>query len=185
MNMSILFRLAATIAALVAVNCATIFSDSEYEYNIDSDPQGVTVSVMQNGFLVKKLTTPAKHTLDLAHDYILKFEKEGYETHQIRIRKDVDVWIVGSAACGMCGFFPGVLALAVDVLSGAAWQPEQARIYWEMERKKNPTAGVPDRFVLRLTVISQDGRTTIAETDIHPGDGEQYHSLSDIVVDVR
>ncbi|MCC5877884.1 MAG: hypothetical protein JJU11_16825 [Candidatus Sumerlaeia bacterium] len=48
---------------------------------------------------------------------------------ETELRRDLDPWFIGSCALLLVFFLPGVAAIAVDLITGAAMEPKDTQIY--------------------------------------------------------
>ncbi len=163
----------ALIALFPAVNCATVFSDSKYEYSFQSEPEAATVTIFSQGNEISRLQTPGAYELDLDSDYYFRFELDGYETHTIRLQKDVDLWIIGNIV------FFSYIGLVIDALTGAIHKPDTTTIRWSFKQKTSTAGEGPgsDSITLAIEYSSPRTGTTVARFDIHKGTGERYYNL--------
>lgn len=172
---------AISLAFAFGTNCATIFSDSQYDYNFESEPSSATVTIQSRGNEIARITTPGGYKLDLKNDYTIKFELEGYETHILRLQRDVDLWIIANIVC------TGGIGIAVDALTGAISKPDTTIIKWRFERKKSALRGVEDNdaMTVQLEFTGNNERTLLAEFDMQKGSGERHHNLNDLIQTVQ
>ena len=109
-------RLQKAIAITVIVSfcvsgCATIVHGTRQRISISSSPSGATATV--DGI---ELKTPQTISLERKNDYVVTFEKPGYQKRQVVIRKQFNglETIVGN----ILWLLPGLL---VDFVAGGAW----------------------------------------------------------------
>ncbi|MCR9141362.1 MAG: hypothetical protein NXI24_03860 [bacterium] len=169
--------LPAFIPLLFASHCATLFSDSNYDYSFESEPPGANVSILSGRNLIANITTPGTYRLDLNNNYNIRFELSGYETHALLIEKDVDLWILGN----FCNFGVG---LAIDALTGAIHKPSTSVIKWRFERQTGALRGLDgeDRDAIQVTLefSGNTGRKVVTGFQMKPGSGEVTHRLADL-----
>lgn len=112
------------IFSFFVVSCASIVSKSEYPVTISSDPEGVSIKIVNRaGGTVYKGETPTTVTLSAkagffkGENYTVVFSKEGYASHTAQIERGVDGWyILGNILIGgLIGWF------IVDPATGAMW----------------------------------------------------------------
>lgn len=105
-------------------SCASIVGKSEYPITISSDPEEVTITVVnRSGETVFKgktpttVTLPAKAGFFKGENYTVTFLKEGFASHTAQIERGVSGWyILGNLVFGgLIGWF------IVDPATGAMW----------------------------------------------------------------
>lgn len=168
-------RLLAAMLALSSVQCASIVSEHVYRYQIESDPQGATVTVYSNGVAGPALTTPGEVMLDLADDIALKFELPGYNTHLMVLQKDIDMWAIGNVVCG------GVIGIAIDFGTGALWKPVNPVILWRFQKSENSGGEAAGAYTVSLRVRTRDGREYAGEFLMRRGSDTRTEFLRNIV----
>jgi hypothetical protein len=115
------------------IGCASIMSGRHAEVTINSNPANAHVVIRdRRGQEVAALNTPAKVTLKRKERiifparYTATIEATGYHAATIPIRSTINPWILGNVVLG------GVVGLAVDNVTGAAWKPRDTDIYHEL-----------------------------------------------------
>lgn len=109
---------------LVAMGCASIVSKSNYPLMVNSIPQNANLTVTnKKGVDIYKGKTPTSLMLKAGAgffskaSYLLKFEKDGYQTKTIPVEMTFDGWYVGNL------IFGGLIGmLIVDPATGAMWK---------------------------------------------------------------
>jgi hypothetical protein len=130
MNVLALVRLGSVCGlALMASGCASIISGRHAEVTLDSNPPAAEVVIRdKHGNHVLTTQTPATVQLKRKDKFIwpakytAEFQKPGYQPKTVAINQRVNPWILGNVVFG------GVIGLAVDNATGAAWQPKVAAI---------------------------------------------------------
>jgi hypothetical protein len=121
--------LAVAWAAISASGCASIINGRTATVKIDSRPSEAQVVIRdKRGDPVLTTQTPA--TVELKRKdkfiwpakYTATIEKPGYQAKTVPIDQTVNPWIIGNVVFG------GVIGLAVDNATGAAWKPKVASI---------------------------------------------------------
>jgi len=110
---------------LVTTGCSTILHGSSQSVTIESTPTNAKVR-FSNGI---KGTTPFTTTLSTKREYIIEVKKEGYESAQAQITKNLR----GSTIIGNIFFL--LIGLAVDISTGAAFELSPDYINVELEKK--------------------------------------------------
>jgi hypothetical protein len=122
------------LAAASAGGCASIINGRTATVKIDSRPSEAQVVIRdKRGDTVLTTHTPA--TVELKRKdkfiwpakYTATIEKPGYEPKTVAIDQTVNPWIVGNIVFG------GVIGLAVDNATGAAWKPKVASFREDLE----------------------------------------------------
>ena len=111
---------------LCLTGCASIVGQATQKVDVTSQPDGVTVTVMDaKGETVAAGTTPAKLRLKAgagyfkAADYTVRFTKAGCTPQEVKIKRGLNGWYFGNIVFG------GLIGmLVVDPLTGAMWNLE-------------------------------------------------------------
>jgi hypothetical protein len=100
------------IGILSIAGCASIMHGSRQNISVASQPSGAVVRV--NNIVA---TTPGVVNLSRSTPmYILRFEKEGYESVEVKLIRTKDGWLWGNILLG------GLIGLAIDYSSGSAYK---------------------------------------------------------------
>jgi hypothetical protein len=106
-------RLTVLSYAVALAGCATMITGSTQTIHIASNEANVKVTV-QPGNLIA--TAPSALTLKRNESgYRLRFEKEGFESVDVRLSSGTNGWVFGNLLIG------GIIGLAVDYSNGAAY----------------------------------------------------------------
>lgn len=106
-------------------SCATIMHGGKQDIYLSSHPQGAVVRV--NNIAT---TTPGAITLDRKRScYVLIFEKEGYESVEVQLRRTIDGWFFGNILIG------GIIGIVVDFMTGAAYKITPQDVCIDFEEK--------------------------------------------------
>ncbi len=93
-------------------SCATIVSGRTQNVPVVSNPSGAIVTVG-----TQKQMTPATFILDKKQEYVVRVEKEGYESVEIIMKKGISGWIWGNIVFGLIG---GPIGVVIDISNGSA-----------------------------------------------------------------
>ena len=125
-------RLGMGMMALALAGCATIVHrGGKQRVLINSVPPGATATI--DGVI--KIQTPGEVKLKRGKDHVVVIEKEGYQPGQTLIDREFSGWVIGNIAFG------GLIGLAVDFGTGAAWNLEPETV--TVTLTPAPTASVP------------------------------------------
>ncbi len=133
---------------LLIVGCVTIIHGTRQNIAVNSVPSGAKVIVKG----VHMGTTPAVIELNRNEsNIILRFEKEGYEPVEVVLNRSVDAWIAGNI------IFGGLIGLAIDFISGAAYKlsPSEVNVILTELKKQG----------INLQNLSKDG--VVVAVDLH------------------
>ena len=132
------------LVALLIVSCATIIHGSRQSVTLNSVPSGVNV-IRQGAHIA---TTPAVVELPRnSTNVILTFEKDGYEPVEIILNRKVDGWIVGNIVFG------GLIGLAVDFISGAAYKLSPSEVNAALKELKAQGFDINENAKNNLIVV--------------------------------
>ena len=133
-TISLSLRAAVVGAAIGLTGCASIISGRTATVTIDSYPSHADVVIHdKHGQEVMATHTPARVELRRKDKFIwpakytATITKPGYKTSRVPINQTVNPWVVGNVVAG------GVIGLAIDNATGAAWKPKVAAIHSELE----------------------------------------------------
>ena len=125
-------------SALIFSGCASIFSDSNYPIQISSEPEKADIKVFnEEGIQVYQGKTPATVELRAGEawfdgkDYTVKFEKEGYLSEMLAIRRNLDTAYIVNFFVPF-GFIGSIF---VDPLTGAMWELESP-VFVNLDKKQ-------------------------------------------------
>jgi PEGA domain-containing protein len=135
-------RLFTVVACVSLAGCATLVHGRKQEVAVSSEPPGA--QVLLRGEAIG--TTPTKVKLPRRDSHLtLRFEKDGYQTAELPLKRRVSGWIAGDLAWGPLQFanqglestsqqataaviVPAIF-LGVDLLTGGAYKlPSQVQV---------------------------------------------------------
>jgi hypothetical protein len=98
---------------VTTIGCASITRGSKDTLVVNSDPSGAIVS-LSNGLNGK---TPCTFKVSRKGGFVVKIEKEGYETVEVQVEGQIS----GGGAAGMAGnvLLGGIIGAGVDAATGA------------------------------------------------------------------
>ena len=96
-------------SAMIISGCGAIFTGSTTTVPLSTTPAGALVSSNPPS---GQMETPTSIVLDKGHDYVLKFEKDGYEPATIMINKRVSAGMVVLDV-----LFTGLIGVVVDAVT--------------------------------------------------------------------
>lgn len=125
------FRVLFVAAAVALTGCASIVSDSKYQVEISSNPQGAQFEIVnEDGQTVSTGVTPDHIMLDAGAGYFdgetyrIIYRKDGYEQKSTLLNSKVDGWYWGNIGLGAGGIVIGMLF--VDPITGAMYKLPRA-----------------------------------------------------------
>ena len=136
MNKQQRFRLAIGAGLLLSMpGCASIMSGRHADVSFYSNVPNAHVVVRdKRGQEVANAATPStvalkrKDRLIFPAKYTATIEAPGYQSVDVPIGSKVNPWVLGNVAF----FYGGLVGLAVDNATGAAWSPKESTIYREL-----------------------------------------------------
>ena len=106
--------LAVFLVTALLTGCASIIHGSRQDIRVVSNPSGAIARVNLNN---QATTTPGILTLNRKEiGYVLTFEKEGYRSVEVSLRRTVDGWLFGNI------LFGGLIGIVIDFTSGSAYK---------------------------------------------------------------
>lgn len=102
------------------ISCATIVKGRFQKITVTSTPSEAWVIV--DGQQIK---TPGVVTLDTTRSmYVLRFEKEGYEPVEFKVKRTLSGWLFGNI------IFGGIIGIVIDFASNSAYklEPEEVEV---------------------------------------------------------
>jgi len=110
-------RLAAVVAPVLVIGCATIMHGSSQDVSISSQPTGATVTIDNQPAGVTPVAAKLKRK-DMHH---IAIHMDGYQPFEMVTTRKVSGWVWGNIVFG------GLIGLAVDAMTGGLYEvrPEQ------------------------------------------------------------
>lgn len=103
-----------------SISCASIVSGRSQHIPVITNPSGAIITVG-----TMKQVSPATFILDRRQEvYMVKVEKEGYESVEVTLKKGVNGWVFGNI------IFGGIIGLVIDIASGSAskFTPDEVEV---------------------------------------------------------
>jgi hypothetical protein len=151
---------------LATSGCASIISGRHADVTFYSNVPGAHVVVHdKHGREVASALTPStialkrKDRIIFPARYTATIEAPGYQTVQVPIGSKVNPWVFGNAIF----LYGGLVGLAIDNATGAAWAPRESTIYQELTPTSYANQGAPRPAV-------QTARASAAQT-VQPTSG--------------
>ena len=136
----------ATVAFLsvFSINCATIISGRTQDLPVTSTPSEAIITIGS-----MKQVSPATFMLDRRQGvYVVKVEKEGYQTVEVTLRKGVNGWVFGNI------IFGGLIGLVIDVASGSASKFTPTEIDVNLAEKQVGFNNVEGKDILFVKLVA-------------------------------
>ncbi len=149
--------LGACCVALVFVSsCASIVKGTNSPISISTSPEKAKVIIESlDGTQYEEKEAPCTFNLSTAKDYTVRIRLEGYQNRDMTLNRKLTGWLWGNIVFG------GIIGLAVDFGTGAAWEHEKS-INVNLEPKGH--AGFPEKAY--ITLVKQDRSTERLEVPI-------------------
>lgn len=163
-------RVAIFLIIIFMAGCATIISGTTDEISFTSNADPVKVYI--DGFKVGE--TPLKVDVEkkAGEGRLVRFEKEGYETQEFKLRNKVD-WIIVSDISSV------IISGGIDVLSGAIMEYSPKQYHIEMVKKADAGSEMGSRqikFASFVLIMSDDIQANLAA-----GSGPALEGLLELV----
>ena len=116
---------ALVVAGSLLSGCCSIFTGTTQTLTVGSEPEGAEI-LLNN---VSMGVTPGVITVERkTPSPILQFKKEGYETAQVPISKNMNLWLIGDLVLCIPFLIPGLVAGVIDFADGAAFELYPANV---------------------------------------------------------
>lgn len=126
---------AAFVCAVFTAGCATMINGSNQMIHVNTAPPAARVSVQPGG---TSADTPADLRLKRSKSgYLLRIEKGGFRTEEIRIGSTTSEWVVANIIIG------GLIGLAIDYGSGAAYDLTPSAIDVSLAPERSSIGDLP------------------------------------------
>lgn len=150
------------LSVLLLGGCASIVGDSSYPVAIKSTPEGATFEVRDStGKVLHTGTTPETVTLKSGEgyfdgaEYVIAFNKEGHEPHEVKLDSSLSGWYWGNI------IFGGLIGmLIVDPITGAMYKlPEGTSV--DLGEKVVSNADGKDLTLLTIDQLPEHQRAAL------------------------
>jgi len=111
--------------AVTVSGCGTLIHGTTQNISIQSDPAGATAR-LSTGYEVQ---TPDTVTLSRAKDYVVTFEKDGYQKKQVQINRHFN-----ARASILGNILWLIVGVVIDMVSGGAWELEPEAINVKLQK---------------------------------------------------
>lgn len=135
--------------------CATITSGGKQNIALNSTPSGATVSSTKAGMTTEMTyTTPTTIAFERKGNYILTFQKEGYDSQKIELMKSMRGWML---FWDIFWFPAGVI---VDAITGAWYRLEPDQVNVTLTKQSAEVPG-PSQINITLSQLSEENDLSI------------------------
>ena len=130
--------------ALVNVGCGAIFGGSRQTVHVDASPSGVSVIASPGGI---PQMTPTTFNLERKENYVLIFEKEGYESKKVEIQRGIRGGILALDI-----IFTGLVGVIVDAATGSWYKLSPESVSITLVKKGGASLDLPETIHISLSV---------------------------------
>lgn len=135
---------------ITANSCATIISGRSQNLPVTSVPTGAIVTIAG-----QKQITPATFLLDKRQEYVVRVEKEGYESVEIVLKKGISGWVFGNIIFGLYG----IIGVIIDIATGSASKFEPSKIEANLVAHKLGLKNLDGKAVLVVKLVESKPRS--------------------------
>ncbi|MDF1667276.1 MAG: PEGA domain-containing protein [Planctomycetota bacterium] len=136
--------------------CATILTGTHQKISVDSNPKGAIVATDGH----TRARTPAVVSLTRWHSGDIVVSKEGYHPKHIVMHRTLNPYALLDLPWFLLGVVPGIVAVGVDIGTGAIWEYNPEMIYADLESKRAGDSESKEKAPETLgdeTTLLQDG----------------------------
>ncbi len=130
------------------LNCATIFSENQYQYTISTTPSDASITVMDNNQTIATLNSPNKLTVNMKKDIVLKLEAKGYKEKYHAIEKSINGWFWWNL------FLGGALGLIIDYSTGSMYKPLDEKTDLNFTLEPDQQAPTPEKKGKKVSLVN-------------------------------
>lgn len=135
-------------SVLLCTGCGAIFGGSRQTVQVDSSPQA-TVTPSPGGMTQ---TTPSTLSLLRKENYVLTFEKEGYEPKKFELQRKMRGGILALDLLLTGGF-----GIVVDFVTGSWFKIVPGKLNVVLTKKAGASSQLPDVINVRLSLENDKG----------------------------
>lgn len=140
------FVLAVALAGLSA-GCGAMFGGSRQTVHVDASPPS-SVTVVQTGMTQN---TPTTISLPRKDNYVLTFEKDGYEPKKVEVQRKMRGGILVLDI-----LFTGLLGVVVDAATGSWYKLVPDRVTTVLTKKEGAASDLPETVNVTLCLENAD-----------------------------
>jgi hypothetical protein len=152
-------RVAVVYAFVASVGCATVFTGTTKEININSHPTNAEIEVKTGSAVVSQGHTPMSTMLRKGKDYAITISLDGYRTKTISIPKG------DLSKAAYLNLF-NLLFWGIDLLSGAAFTIEETVLNVSLQ-ESSTLDGTTEIYAV-LTFTDEDGKQKSISAKMEP-----------------
>ena len=146
----------------INTDCGTMFGGSRQTVRFDTSPNNVSFTVVPSKMVY---TTPTSISLERKNNYVLTFEKEGYESRQFQIERNIRTGIVVLDV-----LFTGLIGVAVDWGTGGWYKLSPEFVNITLSKMESTGINHPEPINLTLSLNkSTVNDYTLSITSNEPG----------------
>lgn len=146
------------VCSYFASSCATIIHGAKQTLSFSSTPD--TAQVLVNGQLLGN--TPMLLKLPRKKQHQIRIEHTGYLAYEAVLRRETSGWVLGNILAG------GLIGLAVDAITGAAYKLTPKQIQAELELEPQTSLQVNEGIYLLVKLQPDENWEYIGQLDERP-----------------
>lgn len=132
----------------LSAGCGAMFGGSRQTVHVDASPSS-SVTVMQTGMTQN---TPTTLSLPRKDNYVLTFEKDGYEPKKVELQRKMRGGILALDI-----LFTGLLGVVVDAATGSWYKLVPDRVTTVLTKKEGASSNLPETVGVTLSLGKADG----------------------------
>lgn len=109
--------------------CATILTGTHQKISVDSNPKGALIQTDGN----TRARTPGVISVARWHSGDIVVTKDGYYPKQVALRRTFNTYALLDLPWFLLGVVPGIVAVGVDIGTGAIWEYQPEVIYADLD----------------------------------------------------
>ncbi len=133
---------------MIVLNCATIFSENQYQYSISTTPSEANVTIMDNNQIISTMTTPNKLMVHMKRETVLKIEAKGYKEKYHAIEKSINGWFWWNL------FLGGALGIITDFYTGSMYKPLDEKTNLDFTLEPDQQAPAPEKKGKKVSMVN-------------------------------